>query len=93
MIQIDEPALREGLPLRKAAWPEYLEWAVDCFRLSAAGVAPRHLPMPGHIHTSLTAVGVIVTADPVREEAADFLATRLAAPVPATCGPPPGRGR
>ena len=38
MIQIDEPALREGLPLRKADWPAYLDWAVDCFKLSAGGV-------------------------------------------------------
>ncbi|NJL07511.1 MAG: 5-methyltetrahydropteroyltriglutamate--homocysteine S-methyltransferase [Methylacidiphilales bacterium] len=38
VIQIDEPALREGLPLRRAEWRAYLDWAVDCFRLSAAGV-------------------------------------------------------
>ena len=38
VIQIDEPALREGLPLRKADWTAYLEWSVDAFRLSAAGV-------------------------------------------------------
>ncbi|MGH7071085.1 MAG: 5-methyltetrahydropteroyltriglutamate--homocysteine S-methyltransferase, partial [Acetobacteraceae bacterium] len=38
IIQIDEPALREGLPLRKQAWPAYLEWAVECFRLAASGV-------------------------------------------------------
>src|SRR5690606_4690657 len=38
IIQIDEPALREGLPLRRADWPEYLEWAVRCFRISASGV-------------------------------------------------------
>jgi 5-methyltetrahydropteroyltriglutamate--homocysteine methyltransferase len=38
VIQIDEPALREGLPLRKADAAEYLRWAVDCFRLSSAGV-------------------------------------------------------
>jgi 5-methyltetrahydropteroyltriglutamate--homocysteine methyltransferase len=38
IIQIDEPALREGLPLRKAEWAEYLRWAVEAFRL-AAGVA------------------------------------------------------
>ncbi|MCW4472816.1 5-methyltetrahydropteroyltriglutamate--homocysteine S-methyltransferase [Xanthomonas sp. H13-6] len=37
VIQIDEPALREGLPLRRAAWKAYLEWAVQCFRISAAG--------------------------------------------------------
>ncbi len=35
-IQIDEPALREGLPLRSAEWQGYLDWAVDCFRLAAA---------------------------------------------------------
>jgi 5-methyltetrahydropteroyltriglutamate--homocysteine methyltransferase len=39
IIQIDEPAIREGLPLRRADGPAYLRWAVDCFRLSAAGVA------------------------------------------------------
>ncbi|MEM9494863.1 MAG: 5-methyltetrahydropteroyltriglutamate--homocysteine S-methyltransferase [Pseudomonadota bacterium] len=38
MIQIDEPAMREGLPLRKADWAAYLKWAVDCFRLSSSGV-------------------------------------------------------
>jgi len=37
-IQIDEPALREGLPLRKQDWPAYLRWAVDAFRLSCGGV-------------------------------------------------------
>lgn len=39
IIQIDEPAIREGLPLRKADWKNYLEWAVSAFRLSASGVA------------------------------------------------------
>jgi 5-methyltetrahydropteroyltriglutamate--homocysteine methyltransferase len=38
IIQIDEPALREGLPLRRADWPEYLNWAVDAFRLASTGV-------------------------------------------------------
>src|ERR1700754_2114141 len=38
IIQIDEPAIREGLPLRKADWPEYLDWAVTAFRISASGV-------------------------------------------------------
>ncbi|MGV2495671.1 5-methyltetrahydropteroyltriglutamate--homocysteine S-methyltransferase [Pelagerythrobacter aerophilus] len=37
-IQIDEAALREGLPLRRRDWQSYLDWAVDCFRLAAAGV-------------------------------------------------------
>src|SRR5712691_6735541 len=39
VIQIDEPALREGLPLRRADWPAYLAWAVNAFRLATAGVA------------------------------------------------------
>jgi 5-methyltetrahydropteroyltriglutamate--homocysteine methyltransferase len=38
VIQIDEPAIREGLPLRRANWPEYLTWAVAAFRLAASGV-------------------------------------------------------
>ncbi|MGE8548589.1 MAG: 5-methyltetrahydropteroyltriglutamate--homocysteine S-methyltransferase [Alcaligenes sp.] len=39
VIQIDEPAFREGLPLRKGDWRQYLDWAVDCFRLSTSAVA------------------------------------------------------
>src|SRR6059036_3626627 len=39
VIQIDEPALREGLPLLRADWPGYLEWAVNAFRLATAGVS------------------------------------------------------
>ena len=38
IIQIDEAALREGLPLRRGDWKAYLDWAVECFRLSASGV-------------------------------------------------------
>jgi 5-methyltetrahydropteroyltriglutamate--homocysteine methyltransferase len=41
VIQVDEPALREGLPLRRAAWAAYLRWSVDAFRLATAGVADR----------------------------------------------------
>ncbi|GEP44723.1 5-methyltetrahydropteroyltriglutamate--homocysteine S-methyltransferase [Brevifollis gellanilyticus] len=37
-IQIDEPAIREGLPLRRSDWKDYLDWAVNAFRLSASGV-------------------------------------------------------
>ena len=40
IIQIDEAALREGLPLRRVDWDEYLDWAVACFRLSSSGVSP-----------------------------------------------------
>jgi len=38
IIQIDEAALREGLPLRKSQWQSYLEWAIECFRITANGV-------------------------------------------------------
>jgi 5-methyltetrahydropteroyltriglutamate--homocysteine methyltransferase len=39
IIQIDEPAIREGLPLRRAGWKPYLAWATRAFRISASGVA------------------------------------------------------
>lgn len=39
MIQIDEAALREGLPLRRSEWKTYLDWAVESFRLCSSGVA------------------------------------------------------
>jgi 5-methyltetrahydropteroyltriglutamate--homocysteine methyltransferase len=38
VIQIDEAALREGLPLRRSQWNEYLQWAVESFRITANGV-------------------------------------------------------
>lgn len=38
VIQIDEAALREGLPLRKSQWKSYLDWAVESFRITANGV-------------------------------------------------------
>ncbi|NYS59888.1 5-methyltetrahydropteroyltriglutamate--homocysteine S-methyltransferase [Vreelandella salicampi] len=38
VIQVDEPALREGLPLRQSQWQAYLNWAVESFQLSVAGV-------------------------------------------------------
>uniref|UniRef100_A0A383VYE6 5-methyltetrahydropteroyltriglutamate--homocysteine S-methyltransferase n=1 Tax=Tetradesmus obliquus TaxID=3088 RepID=A0A383VYE6_TETOB len=40
IIQVDEPALREGLPLKQQRWAGYLGWAVDAFRLSTAVAAP-----------------------------------------------------
>jgi len=39
IIQIDEPALREGLPLKRRNWPHYLDWAVRAFRLAASAAA------------------------------------------------------
>jgi 5-methyltetrahydropteroyltriglutamate--homocysteine methyltransferase len=38
MIQIDEPAIREGLPLRQSKWAAYLKWAAEAFRVAASGV-------------------------------------------------------
>jgi 5-methyltetrahydropteroyltriglutamate--homocysteine methyltransferase len=38
VIQVDEPAIREGLPLRRENWDEYLDWAVYCFRVATSGV-------------------------------------------------------
>ena len=38
LIQVDEPAIREGLPIRKNEWEEYLQWAIDCFRLTTSCV-------------------------------------------------------
>jgi 5-methyltetrahydropteroyltriglutamate--homocysteine methyltransferase len=41
IIQIDEAALREGLPIRKENWENYLKWAIEAFRISASGVDDR----------------------------------------------------
>lgn len=41
IIQVDEPALREGLPLKLERWNEYLSWAVDAFRLATAIAQPQ----------------------------------------------------
>jgi 5-methyltetrahydropteroyltriglutamate--homocysteine methyltransferase len=38
IIQIDEPAFREGLPLKQSDWSEYLRWATEAFRVSSSGV-------------------------------------------------------
>ncbi|AZU63895.1 5-methyltetrahydropteroyltriglutamate--homocysteine S-methyltransferase [Neobacillus mesonae] len=39
MIQVDEPALREGLPMKKSAWDDYLQWAIKAFRVTTYSVA------------------------------------------------------
>jgi 5-methyltetrahydropteroyltriglutamate--homocysteine methyltransferase len=39
IVHVDEPAIREGLPLRRDRWDEYLQWAVYSFRVATAGVA------------------------------------------------------
>ena len=42
VIQIDEPAIREGLPLKRADWDAYLNWAGESFRLSSTGCERQH---------------------------------------------------
>ncbi len=59
VIQIDEPAFREGLPLRRADWPAYLAWAVRAFRLASAGVSP-HVQI--HTHMCYSEFGDIIEA-------------------------------
>jgi 5-methyltetrahydropteroyltriglutamate--homocysteine methyltransferase len=49
VIQIDEAALREGLPLRKSQWPSYLDWAVESFRITANGVRRRNPDPHPHV--------------------------------------------
>ena len=58
-IQIDEPALREGLPLRRVDWDDYLNWAVGCFRLSAAVARPE---TQIHTHMCYSEFGDIIEA-------------------------------
>jgi 5-methyltetrahydropteroyltriglutamate--homocysteine methyltransferase len=59
IIQIDEPAVREGLPLRKEDWDDYLKWAVECFRLASSGVEDR---TQIHSHMCYAAYNDIITA-------------------------------
>jgi 5-methyltetrahydropteroyltriglutamate--homocysteine methyltransferase len=58
-IQIDEPALREGLPLRRAEQADYLAWATRCFRLAAAGARPE---TQLHTHMCYSEFGEIIEA-------------------------------
>jgi 5-methyltetrahydropteroyltriglutamate--homocysteine methyltransferase len=57
LIQVDEAALREGLPLRKAAQADYVRWAVDCFRLTVAPAAPE---TQIHTHMCYSEFGEII---------------------------------
>ncbi|RZD90178.1 5-methyltetrahydropteroyltriglutamate--homocysteine S-methyltransferase [Streptomyces albidoflavus] len=59
VIQVDEPALRETLPLRAADRPAYLEWATRAFRLTTGGVAPA---TQIHTHMCYAEFGDIVQA-------------------------------
>lgn len=59
IIQVDEPALRETLPLRKAERPAYLRWAVDAFRLATSGV---RTDTQIHTHLCYSEFGEIIGA-------------------------------
>ena len=59
IIQVDEPALRELLPLRKADHADYLKWSVDSFRLATAGAADA---TQIHTHLCYSEFGVIIDA-------------------------------
>src|SRR5690242_6365818 len=68
MIQVDEPAIREGLPLRRRDWQAYLRWAVDSFRLATTGVRDE---TQIHTHMCYSEFGDILGA--VAEMDADVL--------------------
>jgi 5-methyltetrahydropteroyltriglutamate--homocysteine methyltransferase len=59
VIQVDEPALRELLPLKTADQPAYLDWSVGSFRLATAGVEPR---TQIHTHLCYSEFGVVIDA-------------------------------
>jgi 5-methyltetrahydropteroyltriglutamate--homocysteine methyltransferase len=59
IIQVDEPALRELLPLKVADQPDYLDWSVGSFRLATAGVAER---TQVHTHLCYSEFGVVIDA-------------------------------
>jgi 5-methyltetrahydropteroyltriglutamate--homocysteine methyltransferase len=59
IIQVDEPALRELLPLKKADQPAYLDWSVGSFRLATAGVAEK---TQIHTHLCYSEFGVVIDA-------------------------------
>ncbi|MES2170599.1 MAG: 5-methyltetrahydropteroyltriglutamate--homocysteine S-methyltransferase, partial [Actinomycetota bacterium] len=59
IIQVDEPALRELLPLKKADQPAYLDWSVNSFRLATAGVDDK---TQIHTHLCYSEFGVVIDA-------------------------------
>jgi 5-methyltetrahydropteroyltriglutamate--homocysteine methyltransferase len=68
IIQVDEPALREGLPLRKENWNDYLRWAVDAFKLTTSDVAP-----DTQIHTHMCYCEFNDFIEPIRALDADVI--------------------
>ena len=59
IIQVDEPAFREGLPLRRDRHDAYLKWATECFRLASA---PARDETQIHTHMCYAEFGLIPTA-------------------------------
>lgn len=68
IIQVDEPALREGLPLRKENWADYLRWAVDAFKLTTSNVAT-----DTQIHTHMCYCEFNDFIDPIKSLDADVI--------------------
>ena len=68
IIQVDEPALREGLPLRKENWKDYLTWAVNAFKLATSGVET-----DTQIHTHMCYCEFNNFIDPIRALDADLI--------------------
>ena len=94
IIQVDEPALREGLPLRRADRPGYLAWATECFRLATAAVADTtqiHTHMCYAEFADILDAIVALDADVISVEAArsamDVIEDLAAAGYPAAVGP------
>ncbi|WP_282203801.1 5-methyltetrahydropteroyltriglutamate--homocysteine S-methyltransferase [Kitasatospora fiedleri] len=73
VIQVDEPALRETLPLRRAGWPAYLDWATDAFRLTTSGV---RADTQVHTHMCYAEFGDILRA--IEELDADVISLEAA---------------
>jgi 5-methyltetrahydropteroyltriglutamate--homocysteine methyltransferase len=68
IIQIDEPAFREGLPLQKKNWKRYLEWAVDCFKIASGEVKDET-----QIHTHMCYAEFNEILDAIAEMDADVI--------------------
>jgi len=68
IIQIDEAAIREGLPLQKKDWKHYFDWAVKAFRLASSGVKDET-----QIHTHMCYSEFNVMLDAIREMDADVI--------------------
>ena len=94
IVQVDEPALREGLPLRRSDWPAYLDWATRAFRLATSGVSD---DVGIHTHMCYAEFGdvmdaiVALDADVISMEASrsggEVLAELAAARYPNEVGP------